>query len=506
MLVVILLGKFSTSLAQFTHPKEGIQSNMDECHDIQEFVLNSDQHQQGKQVIECNDLYHHYNAHAWKEFQSPDSEIKIGSYNIWNLGSNQTRFKDLELNAKMLNQWDIIAVSELVRTTSTKRKTNLAIRMQYDSGELTQEEASFNYHRPGYIDLLLKLQEVSKDPSWALIIAPYAQSKSQEMVGFYYRASKVKPKKTPYCQSVKQWIENHGGVGTNDLYGCSPELDSQRESMISRKPFIASFYSNNFDFTYLGAHLIFNSPNPETLEEMSQKILATGEEEVDTYFSTLSSQYKARFTELKIILEVMKEISDSSSEKDIILGADFNLENKLFHRGKFDPWSEVLKAYPGAMVYNDLETSVSVKLSQKGLSNNYDHFVFNPSSASECLKNNSAPNLTVFYFHKDDSYKPLDSNDPSWDDFTPYLIDSDQEEKIALYLQNLKMKIEQERYIQRNELAPLEEEEISAILEMARRNLFKTQLREATHFEVFKQLYSDHYPIYMNCSTEQDDD
>jgi hypothetical protein len=181
--------------------------------------------------------------------------IKIGSFNIMRTGQDQTQFKDMNLVAKIINQWDIVAAVELMTITNpwisyNENFDDEADKLEALKGQLSQTEyqklknaLDQSYHMPGYLAILKALRNL--DPSWSLIMAARSSGDSTsnlEMGGFFFRSSLVSLKESELC----------GGA-----FGCLLATEPKLDKIVSRSPFVASFNADNFDFNGLALHFIF---------------------------------------------------------------------------------------------------------------------------------------------------------------------------------------------------------------------------------------------------------
>ena len=229
---------------------------------------------------DCNDLFHHYPANPGKKNPLNNTDgVKIAGYNIWNLGSSQTFYKDIGLTAQMLTQWDIIGAVEVLPTLADDASTNKNLLKAIKKGHLSinDPEVRNSYRKPGYLKLLLELRQIRPNEAWSLIISPYSQSKTNELVAYFYRGTKVKAISTPYCQHPLSDLKKKGALKgkfkakmtspklrkaniPKEALGCILPVGSEKiEKRISRIPFLASFKSGNFDFSLLAAHLRFRA-------------------------------------------------------------------------------------------------------------------------------------------------------------------------------------------------------------------------------------------------------
>ena len=237
---------------------------------------------------ECNDLYHHYPTSKFslpvnKNAVANSQYVKIAGFNIWNLGSGQTFYKDIKLVAQMISQWDIVGVVEVLPAISYDRSTNYALVKAVKNNFLDGNDSTVKqvYRKPHYLILLDELRKQGPLEGWSLLLSPYSQSKTNELVAYYYRRSKVKVQNTPYCKKAVIRLKREGAlIGkfrdkanyrpaeiSNKTYGCVLPLPNKKiENRMSRIPFIASFKSGKFDFTLLSSHLRFRAPATKYFE------------------------------------------------------------------------------------------------------------------------------------------------------------------------------------------------------------------------------------------------
>lgn len=219
--------------------------------------------------VNCNDLYHLYES-TETSFDAPKKSIKLGAFNVYKLGTGESRFKNLSLVASLVDSFDLMGASELHHNTAEElwSNRNLADNPQLNFADL--------YHKPGYLKLLIELQKL--DPSWSLILSPSGQSGNDELLGIYFRKSQVKLQNSQYCLSYRREFFSSDFTKFNDSlqkepvrrksvlpdlsksYGCF--IKTKRESDdISRLPFLGRFKTTGgFDFHYLSYHARFRPP------------------------------------------------------------------------------------------------------------------------------------------------------------------------------------------------------------------------------------------------------
>ncbi len=140
------------------------------------------------QSVDCNDLYHDYQPQRVQPAPTAASEnVRISGFNVYRLGLRDTRFKDLEMIAKMINKrWDLVTLTEIHHNMSLSLRTNAEALRGYLDG-MDPQVVKRSYRLPGYLSLLLKLQKL--DSSWGLIISPTGQGTTHELSGFLYPSS-----------------------------------------------------------------------------------------------------------------------------------------------------------------------------------------------------------------------------------------------------------------------------------------------------------------------------
>lgn len=386
--------------------------------------------------VSCSEKFQHYEPRSPSAVLQSGGTIRIGQWNVFNLGIDKQRFKDLDVLADIVTResWDVFAATELFPVSGTVLAENLRLEKfvkelesrPSGAGEAADVIANIQWH--GAVRLLLALQK--RDPSWALLLAPKSLgsegSSALETGGVYYRASRVRPVQNEHCQS----------------FGCLAQLPSSLfpgidadllEEVVSREPFIASFatHDGRFDFTVIPFHARFRHPKKVGIMEAiagaqigaSGKVVfgrglffevdsVLGKTKADEFRARLQKEIEdrlsgkkmgpqkkdstkellARYAELAALGRFMNHLSKQYREKDIIWTGDFNLEYDL------DPdrdtateaklrrdWDTILlknqEGWQGSVVWVKEPTSLSDK---ERLKSNYDHFILNPKHTSEC--------------------------------------------------------------------------------------------------------------------------
>ncbi|MDA9793108.1 hypothetical protein N9B72_00850 [Bacteriovoracaceae bacterium] len=534
-----------------------------ECGIIKKLIIKK------KYPTDCYTNYQLFGkTNLYKESEAKKG-IKIAGFNIWNLGFNQTRFKDLKVIAAMMDSWDLIGMVEIIPILGSKPggdgynnknidRLVLEIEELAEQGSLSTKDAKKLealklalsdaeklYRAPGYIKLLDELR--TRDSSWSLILSPrdLGVAGLREMTGYFFRAIKVRPQINEYCDDVKVKDE---GVG----YACVPTFNTagimkkDYRPVFSKRPFMASFKSADFDFTMLAIHTKFRSPKPELQKQILK--LAYG---VDNYKDVpgLRADNYYRFAETQTTLQFIHKLKQKyPSEKDIIFVGDFNLN------GDEKYWDEAISRDIGAKLFIDIaKTSVSEYLidtqsgkETHGRANNYDHFIFNDKNVTEC----DGKNAYVEDFYKNTytarsilrKYVIRSTEQGSITNFDdqgnivelvgyPLLskklyimtrhLDRLEKSLIAKKMVNTKFKVvtdpiyvskvTMDKYIKNigaQVLSVLSDREvrIKYLVSELKRRVYTSQQTLKKYYAVYKESLSDHLPIVMSCKTSTGDD
>lgn len=480
------------------------ESFHEQCESLSEYYIQDDF------SVECFHNYHHYNSDAYKRayrtrnFRRKD-QVRLGGFNMLHPVNGKTRFKNLELVAEIIDkEFDVVAGIELIPVPKDEFRHNNKIdgfireqRAKILSGELSTEERSEaeeniekaigSYLAPGYLRILEEL--IKKDDSWSLIISPRAESAKpadqKEFTGFFYRAQYVKPKSNNYC--AREDVE----IANNDNFGCIPWFDEARNRAFSRRPFVSSFESNGFEFTMVASHIVFTSPKDANLRA---DILfpAFGFTELGPLTqgpmrgAGMTSANYARWSEVKLTLDLMKEMKESHGVKNLIYVADFNLEKFNETTGEeYRFWnSHVLPAYPGAQVYVTEKTSID---KNNGYSSNYDHFIFNPEEVTECVQRDGSVQAGRIDFFTTD-YITNFVNDVYRPSNFEYVMD--------LFLSRFEDHYQAGGRVGNLKLSPFDTDESKI------RDRLEDQLLggDSTEANTMIKVISDHVPVYLNCN------
>lgn len=405
----------------------------------------------------CENNYHHYNSSSYSKNYSRSKamekkNVRIAEYNALHPGMKKTRFKDYHYTARLMNEFDIIGVTELIPLMGPDRKNNEAVvtflkdgpaeykKLRSELKALIKQQRSKRrksvvlkrkiilleavtkrmrkdlklakplYRQPGYLQILTELRKLPNGKDWALILAPRgeaaATSPTKELVGYYYRSSVVKPMKNSYCADIRK----HGKASP---FACivnmsAKDLGVDKSHVFSRRPFMANFISGKFSFTLLTSHVIFDSPKDKSLmrEIVNSAFGVEHYKDLGSRVGVQKGNY-ARFAEVNVILEFIQKYTDKNKTADVIYMGDLNLETK----NKF--WPRILSSWNGAKLYIDEKTSTnearyhSGGTATDGVTSNYDHFIFNPLKTDECVNSKGAITGGALNFQKGNFAKIL---------------------------------------------------------------------------------------------------
>lgn len=493
-----------------------------ECLSIKSWVVS------GQYKAECYTNYHHFNSSAVERYYRGNSGskwVEMAAFNLWHPGSNSSPYKDYELVAKIMNGYDIVAAMELLPSVGRDYEHNQRVRKFVEDGpelvaKLEQryevkptptmakrlvdlkadlKKAPSLYRIPDYLVLLDELRKL--DPSWALILAPSGESADedfvQELVGFYYRAKTVKPKINEHCQRFKK--RRHG-----PSVACYPKLTkawlgkSIRE-VFSRRPFLGSFESGDFDFTLITSHIVYRSP--DDAEEMAgilePSFGVSDYRELGAGVTGVTKDNYARLAEMKIIMEIMERLRAESKEKDVIFLGDTNLESSN------DQWANILNSFPGGELFIDEPTTLSMQLElsdgtrTNGLANDYDHIIMDTKETDECLKSNGKLSPRVGNFLEGRTKRMIQSRylyrKPGTTQKNP-AAESKRQQMVQAYRERL-----EHRYTIKYNRVVVDEHRLEELVREFDERVFLSQLEEDNFYRFYKEVISDHLPVYFSC-------
>jgi hypothetical protein len=499
--------------------------------------------------IQCNYNYHHFNSDAYKKYYNRNKTISSGKVRIagWNVlhpGMDKTRYKDYAMVAKIINRWDVVGMTELIPLVSHDQKHNENILNFIADGpknikwledkiasesrrrsskklpqfikrlEVLKEDlkvAPTLYRDPGYLKILRELHKLPNGKEWALILSPRGEAAKetdvQELVGYYYRSSVVKPKVNQYCKQIRT-------LGKGSPYACIPNmgkllLGENKQQVFSRRPFMSEFISGRFSFILLATHVVFNSP----LDEEGMARVLEPSFGVRNYVELGTGANKlnyARFAETKVILEFMHKLKERFRQKDIILVGDFNLE----YHNKF--WSEVLPTMPGVQLFIDQKSSISEARYDNdmnetgGVASDYDHFIFDPEETDEC--DSSTAQVESFYsgdlarlIH--DKYLVRKENSGS----KTYAVNRAKYKALVKEFvtplrqgKNLPLTINFKRLTVNGKKIRVrgvteDNKKVEKYVDFFNERVLDSQLKDDTYYTMYTEVLSDHKPVSMEC-------
>lgn len=552
-LLIILTFTYSALSFSYFEIKD-LESFKEECQNNIKFTA-------ANYDIDCGSNFHHYNSKAKTRSSNRRQTIKISHFNALHPGMSKTRFKDYQLVATMLSQFDIIAVTELIPSMSRSLHTNLRVAefAQTIPKEIRDREASIKkleieqsyrhsvvrnrdihlekmivsnlkkdlkrlssvYKVPGYLKILNELRSLNDGNNWALILSASPEGResneTKELVGYYYRANLVSPKSNQYC--AKRGLTNNGRA-----FACHPlfdkkDLGQNKSFILSRRPFMASFKSGNFETTLLASHSIFDSPSLG--DDWMEKILmaAFGEKSSENLPTGINRSNYARFSELKTTLEFIEK-QLTKSRDDVVLLGDFNLESK----NQF--MNEVVSTWSGSQIFIDQKTSVRdyrYDTSQRqrvptyGVSSNYDHIFLNPRKTRECMSSSNSLNGGVFNFltlpaSSDFIGKKYKVRIEDNDDNGSYRIDKSKYNRLVReFVEPLRQMTKPILTIGRKKFTYNRDHSRTALaivpdmIETREQythfisRVLESQKVDESYYYFYEQVISDHLPIYMTC-------
>lgn len=536
-----------------------ISELQEECSNNKKFLIN------GEVDVECGSLYQHYNSSSYKQYSQSgatrNGKVRISGFNLWHPGSLNSGYKDYTLIAQIINKSDVVGALELLPLVSLDAKNNKEVIDILDEGpsELRSlkkdlNEASRNgnldkvqtlkakiaivsdtidrapslYRAPGYLKVLEELRKL--DSSWSLILSPRGDSAKpthvKELTGFYYRARYVKPIANEHCQETYSRT-------SGKKYACFPNLRKSfmgRETthVFSRRPLLASFKSGRFDFSILASHVVFTSPHPVEDKEDMENILkpSFGVTDYKELGVGLDSTNYARFAEAKIIMELMTKLKSKYREKDVMYVGDMNLNSDNPY------WSNLLKETGNHELLIEVETSLSIaKENYRGtptnaMASNYDHFIVPKNSFANCRKENNDYDTSRLEYLSGDVYKYISDNyivrskrikslNKDLEQIYPddqiseesslvqfdYQMTKTGQRQMKRKVNALEAELNKVFTIKRGQIVK-DDSKINQRLDYYRDRVFLSQLNNNTFYRVYKEIISDHYPIFMNCSNK----
>ncbi len=401
-----------------------ISEYQDRCEAIKALIVNKEF------ALDCYTNYNLYGATS--NSARSTGALKIANYNLLHPGTSKALFKDYGLIAKIMNRYDIVAGLELLATVGRDEQNNRAVLELIQGSadmvtKLRQQKAKLKdqikihemdvkivklindtrtaydlYRAPGYLRVLMELKKL--DPSWALILSPRGDSalpgSVEELSGYYYRSNAVTPEVNPHC---KEFADAGGGTPYACLINLTEDFMGQNFAKhFARRPFMASFKAKNKKFTLVTSHMVFTySGDEEAEKDLMQKTFG-----VDSYKllgGGINSTNFARFAEVKNTLAFMDLYRKKYKDNRIMFMADTNLiSNNIF-------WPEILKAFPGGQLLITEPTTLSPTRYMStgketfGLANDYDHFILDKSTFSECNDGE------VYNYYNENIYKDIES-------------------------------------------------------------------------------------------------
>lgn len=418
-------------------------------------------------------------------------KIKIGSFNAFHLGDEQSFLKDLNFISKLISGWDLAAILEIMPPTSDQIKYNSSLDKYLDIKNIITPSGTtkddIEYIIPAHLKILIDLQKIN--PHWSLVMGtkPVGEGSSGELAGFYFRSDKVEIMELSEC-------------GENSLACLVPFSDSI-ESLVSRPPFMAQFKIANKIVTALAVHARFRGldlNNPEEFKKFEIQKNTLCKDNLEDACPKNQIEL-SRYYEIFATTNYLKKLKNNDPKRKLLFTGDFNLEWSLENQTKNASWKLALKNYEGLEVFQYGPSTISTKFDK--LKSNYDHFIFNRSELSECSPESAK--VIDLTNPKDSLPQSLVTHLNQWltiSGFTDYtqklllnektrlLISSKREtEAIFDFAQNIPS--------QNDNLKKYEERISTRYNKVITKNSPKT----IDKVNAIVELVSDHVPIEMNC-------
>ncbi len=430
----------------------------------------------------CTDNYVHiYPTKA--VVQKNSQKIKIGSFNVYHLGDDQSRLKDFNAMAIIMNKWDLVGVTELMPLPTAYADENRKLR---EVMKENQQKIPSNWRviEPGYYKLLKELQ--TKDSSWSLIFQPMPEGEGStgELAGFFYRSSRVQLNMWNYCPQTGLADKiNPNIMGLN--FGCLAQVSPNQAKLMSRRAFIAKFKSGKFDFVSVVSHTRFRPASAPDQVDQQKEICSRYPAKADC---AISKDKVGRFYEIKAVADQFPFLE--AFEKDVLYMGDFNLD---YSTNNQNAWNASIAAAQGYAVYQHENTSLSLPMEK--LANSYDHFVLKAEALKECdLSSIHAYDFTKIGTPEVDSELKRLS----------YLLNPGYHKKTErVQTAFLDQQIRLERVKNQYRARGLTAEEKAKLAQEIKRSTVRLQNNK---FWVLREYLSDHVPIEMTCNTRRDDD
>lgn len=524
----------------------------EECHHNSVFLFHDFK-------VLCADNFHQYKSTvSVSSRRSKPSTIRIGEFNALHPGMGKTRFKDYYRLAKVIDQYDVIGLTELIPLVSSDLRNNESVldfiqeapqaiaqikreieeqeqriqrarrvtdemrtelrllRKMLSELEDDQKDAASLYRLPGYLRILKELHSMPGGKSWSLILSPRGEgselTSTPELVGYYYRSDLVQPKDNSYCKSINK-------TSNNLSFACIVNMDktdlgSDKSKYFARRPFLAQFRAGNFEFVTLTSHILYDSPS-EDARMIPILRAAFGVRDHTVLGTGLNKETYARFAEVKMTLDFIQRYKRKFTRvKDIIYLGDFNLEMD----NQF--WPNVLRSWSGAKLYISQPTSIkedywtSSGERSNGLSSNYDHIIFDPNQTRECLKANGRINGGALNFLQGSIAESIDRkyrvrykynglgniriNKRKYDQIKEAFVDPYfTGAKNIVTIGRKYITVGRQRKLSQGII--VDERETEEFGSFFQERVIDSQLTTDRFYNYFQELISDHLPVYVDC-------
>ena len=525
--------------------------------------------------ISCFTDYHLYGANSSlikynSKHATERGNIKIAEFNILHPGTSKTRFKDYDHIANIISKYDIVGLTELIPLMSNDKKINQSVvkfirqaprlinktkktikelkyklknskrgfakntkELELNKKKLIKLKSDLKrsysiFKLPGYLQILKSLNKMSEKKEWKLILSPQAEGSqgtpTPELIGYYYRSNLIKPEENSYCKNRTRIASQKPLKKYSQLSSaCIAKMDSSdfatsKAHVFSRRPFISSFKSGNFSFTLVTSHIIFDSPTElNTKEKILQSAFNVSDYEI--LGTGLNKNNYARFAETKVTLDFVQQVLiNKFGIEDIIFMGDFNLNGS----NRF--WTEVLTSWENSKLFIYDKTSLTKfrftgdSKETFGLSNNFDHFIFDPIKTSECLSHKGTLDGGSFNFLTGKFKDSIDAQrkirlERRYARGTYARSINKYNSALSRYVDPYLKLVNFFEKISFRKSIELNQEKISTIGivkdiretrehgQKYKERVIDSQLFDDTYYQFYIETISDHLPIYMSCRT-----
>lgn len=329
ILSLSLIGAYANTSLANNHNK--VLEYQKECKTLHSFLKTRTEYKD--MDVKCNYNYSHWNSKSSQYYKGAPKKLKVAGYNLLHPSTDKTKFKDFQITAKMINQWDIMGATELIPLTSRDAKlaaniskliTEIApngiaayeLKITAENEKLKKNKASLRtennksnssqtkidslnskiekskgliagykigikkfksdvkltnkiYPEASYLKILRELRKLDK--SWALLLSPVGEAERESSQQEF---AGVFYRSSVIKPKTNKYCTAIRKVDKASAYACLPTFSSSTErNAFSRRPFLSSFQSGSFKFSMLVAHVIWGEKSLLTKQPRMGQIL-----------------------------------------------------------------------------------------------------------------------------------------------------------------------------------------------------------------------------------------